>query len=65
MNNILTNIHDDHLVLDYLKSGKLEFKRKNYASIDYFFFEADFFAAAFFFAAIIDGSVSLEFLTLM
>ena len=65
MNTILANVHDDHHMLNYLKSGKLEFKRKNYASIDYFFFEADFFAAAFFFAAIIDGSNLLEFLTLM
>ena len=65
MNHILVNIHDEHPMLNYLKSGKLEFKRKNYASIDYFFFEADFFAAAFFFAAIIDGSTLLEFLTLM
>jgi len=38
----------------------LEFKRKNFASIDYFFFEA-FFAAAFFFAAMIGVSVLLEF----
>ncbi len=65
MTNILVNVNDDHSMLNYLKSGKLEFKRKNYASIDYFFFEADFFAAAFFFAAIIDGSNLLEFLTLM
>ena len=65
MNHILVNVRNDHSMLNYLKSGKLEFKRKNYASIDYFFFEADFFAAAFFFAAIIDGSNLLEFLTLM
>ena len=65
MNRILVNVRNDHSMLNYLKSGKLEFKRKNYASIDYFFFEADFFAAAFFFAAIIDGSNLLEFLTLM
>jgi hypothetical protein len=50
-------------MLNYLKN--IKFKRKNYASIDYFFFEADFFAAAFFFAAIINGSILLEFLTLM
>jgi hypothetical protein len=50
---------------NYLKSDKLKFKRKNYASIDYFFFEADFLATAFFFAAIIYGSILLEFLTLM
>jgi len=42
------------------KSIKLEFKRKKFASIDYFFFEA-FFAAAFFFAAMIGVSVLLEF----
>ena len=65
MNHILVNVHGNHYISNYLKSGKLEFKRKNYASIDYFFFEADFFAAAFFFAAIIDGSNLLEFLTLM
>ena len=65
MNHILVNVRNDHSMLNYLKSGKLEFKRKNYASIDYFFFEADFFAAAFFFAAIIYGSNLLEFLTLM
>ena len=61
MNTILANVHDDHHMLNYLKSGKLEFKRKNYASIDYFFFEADFFAAAFFFAAIIEMSIYLNF----
>jgi hypothetical protein len=38
----------------------LEFKRKNFASITYFFFEA-FFAAAFFFAAMINQYVLLEF----
>ena len=60
MNHILVNVHDEHPMLNYLKSGKLEFKRKNFASIDYFFFEA-FFAAAFFFAAMIGVSVLLEF----
>jgi len=46
------------------KSIKLEFKRKKFASIDYFFFEA-FFAAAFFFAAIMQKMILLEFPTLM
>jgi len=46
--------------LAYFKSIELEFKRKKFASIDYFFFEA-FFAAAFFFAAMIGVSVLLEF----
>jgi hypothetical protein len=35
----------------------LEFKEKNYAPIDYFFFEADFLAAAFFFAAMVVKSI--------
>ena len=60
MNHILVNVHDEHPMLNYLKSGKLEFKRKNYASIDYFFFEA-FFPVAFFFAAIMQKMIYLNF----
>ena len=47
-------------VLDCFKSIKLEFKRKKFASLDYFFFEA-FFAAAFFFAAIMQTMIYLNF----
>jgi hypothetical protein len=43
----------------------MKFKRKSFASTDYFFFEADFLSTAFFFAAIIDEIVLLEFPILM
>ncbi|MGI0057952.1 MAG: hypothetical protein ACREAK_11355 [Nitrosarchaeum sp.] len=48
------------------KKQDLEFKRKKFTSIDYFFFEA-FFAAGFFAAAfaMIDVKVLLEFLILI
>jgi len=47
-------------VLVCFKSIKLEFKRKKFASIDYFFFEA-FFPVAFFFAAIMQKMIYLNF----
>jgi len=53
-------------LLNYSKNIKWNLKEKNFASDDYFFFEA-FFAAGFFAAAfaIISNAVLLEFLTSM